>query len=609
MSTVRVALAQLHPVKGNYAVNLERLGGVFAQIAGLEPKLDLLVAPETATSGYFVEGGVRDVAVTAGTLFRDLQQQHQAAKASVLDVAVGFYEVFQNRFYNSCLYATLGGKKPQVRHVHRKVFLPTYGVFDEERFVEKGDSVRAFDTGWGGRAAILICEDAWHSLAGTIAALDGAQLIIVPSAPPARGLTTEPGARVPASGVRWERIVRGLAEEHGVYVALCTLVGFEGGKGFPGASLLVNPKGEVEARGPLFEEAVVKADLDLDALTRARADSPLLADLETQLPHLLKGLGTRDSGRGKRRAKVKFDPARDGTAKAKSAIRNPQSAIVVAGGGRAAADPLAIDPDLARKWLVSFLRDEVVRRRGFKKGIVGLSGGVDSSLVAFLAAEARGRENVIGVRMPYRTSSPESLEHAKLVIDRLGIPSVTIDISEAVDGYLAQVQKKGEVDPGRKGNVMARQRMIVLFDLSAKYQALPLGTGNKSERLLGYFTWHADDSPPVNPLGDLFKTQVWALARHLGVPEEIVDKPATADLIQGQTDEGDFGISYAKADHILYYLISGARPEEVQARGFTAAEVEVVRRRLEGTHWKRRLPTVAVMSQTAIGEFYLRPVD
>jgi NAD+ synthetase len=269
-------------------------------------------------------------------------------------------------------------------------------------------------------------------------------------------------------------------------------------------------------------------------------------------------------------------------------------------------DPLAIDCALVKKWLVSFLKDEVVRRRGFKKGIVGISGGVDSSLTAFLAAEALGKENVIGVRMPYRASSPESLSHAQLVIDRLGIPSVTVDITAAVDGYLAAA---GDTDPTRAGNVMARERMIVLFDLSAKHQALPLGTGNKSERLLGYFTWHADDSPPVNPLGDLFKTQVWALARHVGVPEEILAKPATPDLVPGQVTERDYGFTYQQADPILYYLIRGYGPEELVARGFEAQVVELVHRRLESTHWKRRLPTVAVLSQTAIGEFYLRPVD
>ena len=211
--------------------------------------------------------------------------------------------------------------------------------------------------------------------------------------------------------------------------------------------------------------------------------------------------------------------------------------------------------------------------------------------------------------MPYRTSSPDSLSHAQLVIERLGIQSVTVDISSAVDGYLAEAEKGGPVSPARRGNVMARQRMIVLFDQSAQHHALPLGTGNKSERLLGYFTWHADDAPPINPLGDLYKTQVWALARHVGVPEEIVAKPATADLIAGQTDEGDMGVRYSVADRILDLLLRGARPDAVVARGFETHDVECVRKRLGSTHWKRKLPTVAVMSSTAIGEYYLRPVD
>jgi NAD+ synthetase len=603
----RLAIAQFRPTKGEYAANLEKIGGVLAQLAKLEPGVDLAVFPEAATSGYFVEGGVQDVAVTAGTLFRDLKLEHEAAAAPPLDVAVGFYEVFQNRYYNACLYASLGGPGGgAVRHVHRKLFLPTYGVFDEERFVERGRDIRAFDTSWG-RAAILICEDAWHSLTATIAALDGAQLVIVPSASPARGMgTDEEGTRLPASVVRWERIVRGIADEHGVWVALASLVGFEGGKGFPGASVLVNPAGNIVLRGPLFEEAVLTYDVDLNELTRARAEAPLLADLEVNLPHLLKELETLPhgaAGERHRRAIVKFDPATNGAA---PPVPAQTPAIHVVGRGVELGDPLAIDCELARRWLVSFLKDEVARRRGFKKGIVGLSGGVDSSLTAFLAVEALGRDNVIGVRMPYRTSSRESLEHAQLVIDQLGIEALTVDISAAVDGYLSQV---GEADATRRGNVMARERMIVLFDLSAKYQALPLGTGNKSERLLGYFTWHADDTPPVNPLGDLFKTQVRALARHVGVPEVILTKPPTPDLIPGQTTEGDFGLAYEKIDRILYYLIRGMKPAEVVARGFTPEEVAKVERRLESTHWKRRLPTVAVLSQTAIGEFYLRPVD
>jgi NAD+ synthetase len=232
---------------------------------------------------------------------------------------------------------------------------------------------------------------------------------------------------------------------------------------------------------------------------------------------------------------------------------------------------------------------------------------VDSALAAILAAQALGPENVWALRMPYRASSRESLDHAQLVIEATGIHAETIDISAGVDGLVASLPEPP--DPRRLGNMCARMRMISLFDRSAALHALPLGTGNKSERLLGYFTWHADDSPPVNPVGDLFKTQVWALARHVGVPGVIIDKPATADLVSGQTDEGDFGISYRRADLVLHWLLLGHRPEEIEQLGFSMAEIGLVRDRLESTHWKRKLPTVAMMSQTAIGEYYLRPVD
>src|SRR3989441_2549538 len=310
MATVRIALSQFRPTKGEYAQNVARIGGVITQAAQLNPKPDLVVFPETTTSGYFVEGGVKALAVTAGTLARDLAATYQGP---AIDVVVGFYERFQNHIYNSALYVTLGSKKPEVRHVHRKVFLPTYGVFDEERFVDRGqDGVRSFETGWGGKAAILICEDAWHSLAATVAALEGAQLVIVPSASPARGLGEAEdcegvGETLPASVVRWERIVRGIAEEHGVFVALANLVGFEGGKGFPGASAGIDPTGRVLARGPLFEEALLTADIDLDSLTTARSDSPLLADLQSALPVLTKSL----SGQ-KQNEKVGVDAATNG---------------------------------------------------------------------------------------------------------------------------------------------------------------------------------------------------------------------------------------------------------------------------------------------------------
>ncbi|HTJ27657.1 MAG TPA: NAD+ synthase [Candidatus Limnocylindria bacterium] len=267
---------------------------------------------------------------------------------------------------------------------------------------------------------------------------------------------------------------------------------------------------------------------------------------------------------------------------------------------------LEIDPELTARWLVAFLRDELILRRGIGRAVIGLSGGIDSALVAYLCARALGPENVYAIRMPYRASSPASLTDAQRVIDALGIHGETIEITDAVDGYLRHAP---DADPRRMGNVMARMRMLVLFDQSARHNALPIGTGNKTERLMGYFTWHADDTPPLNPIGDLFKTQVWALARHLGVPTEVIDKPPSADLEANQTDESDLGITYAKADRILNLILFGYRDEAIVERGFDPAEVRLVRRRVDSTHWKRHLPTTALVSATAINEFYLRPVD
>jgi NAD+ synthetase len=279
---------------------------------------------------------------------------------------------------------------------------------------------------------------------------------------------------------------------------------------------------------------------------------------------------------------------------------------VVDAGPQRAAGALALDGPLAERWLVAFLRDELQTRRGIHNAVLGLSGGIDSAVVAYLCARALGPDHVYAIRMPYRSSSPDSLADAQRIIDALGIHAETIEISAAVDGYLALAP---DADARRRGNVMARMRMLVLFDQSARLNALPIGTGNKTERLMGYFTWHADDTPPVNPIGDLFKTQVWALARHLGVPHQVIDKPPSADLEANQTDETDLGVTYATADRILAQILLGYSDAQIVAHGLAAADVTTVRRRVEGTHWKRHLPTTALVSGTAINEFYLRPVD
>ena len=281
MSEVRHAVLQFRPEKSRLRESLARLR---AHLEALRPHApQVVVLPEAALTGYFLQGGVRELALTRHELLELLVGVYEKVGwEGVLDVVVGFYERDEGAYYNSAAYLELPHR---VVHVHRKVFLPTYGVFDEERYLARGRRVEAFRTRFG-RAALLICEDFWHSITATIAALDGAEVIYVPSASPARGFQ----GGYPENVARWRTLAQAVAAEHGLYVVVASLVGFEGGKGMSGGSLVVGPDGRILAEAPLFEEAALLFPLDRERIPPVRYDSPLLSDLEAGLPLLLSDL-------------------------------------------------------------------------------------------------------------------------------------------------------------------------------------------------------------------------------------------------------------------------------------------------------------------------------
>ncbi len=263
---------------------------------------------------------------------------------------------------------------------------------------------------------------------------------------------------------------------------------------------------------------------------------------------------------------------------------------------------LEINTDLARRILTGFIKSEITRA-GFSRVVVGLSGGVDSSLSCFLAAEALGAENVLAVCMPYKTSSPDALEHAQMVIDQLGVQSITVPITDMVDGL---INKYPDMDNVRKGNILARVRMIVLYDQSSLFKGLVVGTSNKTEILLGYSTLYGDSACAINPLGDLYKTQLRQLAKAMGVPQVIIDKVPTADLWAGQTDEGELGFTYTDVDKLLYLLVDERHtPDECVQSGFSKQSVDNVVERIRRYHFKRIMPPVAKLSQRTVGYDFL----
>ncbi len=263
---------------------------------------------------------------------------------------------------------------------------------------------------------------------------------------------------------------------------------------------------------------------------------------------------------------------------------------------------LSINTDLAQKILTEFIKSEL-NRVGFSKAVIGLSGGIDSALSCYLAVESLGAENVLGIRLPYRESSQASLDHAQLVIDATGIKSLTYSITDMVDPLLKEIPKQEKV---RRGNVMARARMIVLYDQSAAFKGLVMGTSNKTEILLGYSTQWGDSAAAINPLGDLYKAQVRQLSEALNIPSEILNKAPSADLWVGQTDEDELGFTYEEADKLLVLLVDERfTPKECIDAGFDKNFVDTVVNRIRQNHFKRVMPPIAKLSNRTFGYDFL----
>ena len=280
---IDACVVQLKPAKGRYDENLAKASKAFAQVAA-EQSPDLIVLPEASMTGYFLEGAVYDLSRPANVFASDLARAwREAAGEREVDLCAGFFENDDGTFYNSAVYLRAGPGGHEIVHVHRKMFLPTYGVFDEERFLSRGRRLQTFETRLG-RMAMLICEDAWHAIMPTIAAIKGARVLLVPSAAPGRGID---GKKELSSLTRWHEILRATAAEHGVYVVYAGLTGFEGGKGMTGSSCIIDPRGEVLVQAPEIGECIVRGTIDLREADLARAALPLIGDLAAVLPDLL----------------------------------------------------------------------------------------------------------------------------------------------------------------------------------------------------------------------------------------------------------------------------------------------------------------------------------
>ncbi len=634
----RIALAQIAPRLGSLEVNLATHHDLLAKAR--EGGADLVVFPELGLTGYQLQ----DLASEVAMRLDDPRLATLAGATRGLSAVVSFVEESaDHRLFIAAALLEDG----EIRHVHRKLYLPTYGLFDERRFFAAGDVLRSVPSRLGIGLGIGVCEDFWHLSVPQLLALDGAQILINVSSSPGRDLaaTNEVGLGTATS---WRTLMRTYAQLTTSFVIFCNRVGVDESISFWGGSEVIAPSGQAIFSAPLYDEGLYMVDVPTADIRRERIALPLLRDerLELQVRELTRIVAER-SGQAvdierRRRGGAWLRPVADRGAVHADRVRGPRQAGASPEGasrGRhtsrsqrgprhvTATEPsaelvppfdlpseLAIDTDIARRVIGEFIRGQL-EQAGFERAVLGLSGGIDSAVVGYLVAEAIGPERLLAVMMPYRTSSPASRADAESVIAALGCASDLVDISPMVDGYFgsdtapgAEGTDGGAATPLRRGNFAARMRMSVLYDRSVTWGGLVVGTGNKTESLIGYTTLFGDSASAFNPIGDLYKSQIRQLAVALGVPDAIVRKPPTADLWPGQTDEIEGGFSYPVLDRLLFWRIDKRRSmEEMAELGFEPALVERVDRLVAGSEFKRQVPPIAKLGPRTAGVDYLYP--
>jgi len=545
MYDFRVVLAQINPVVGDLEHNTKKIISAIREAEKI--KADLICFPELALTGYPPE----DLLLKPQFIEDNLEAlQRIIKKTKDITAIVGFVDM-DDDIYNAAAIIY----NQELKGVYRKIFLPNYGVFDEDRYFQAGKEPSLFVIN-DAKVGITICEDIWYANGpALLQSLNGAELVVNISASP---------YHLRKRKLR-KRVLSTRASDYRVFIAYVNLVGGQDELVFDGGSMIFNAEGELIAQAKIFEEDLLVADLNLGSVFRKRLHDPRRRKEKLKAKEIEKILvcNNKKTNREKIEARLERD--------------------------------LKLEEEIFRA-LVLGTRD-YAKKNGFEKVVIGLSGGIDSSLVAVIAVEALGKDNVVGVIMPSRFTSPSSLEDAKTLAKNLGIKTITLPITGIFDKYLEELEDvfKGKKWDSTEENIQARIRGNILMALSNKFGWLVLTTGNKSEMSVGYTTLYGDMAGGFAVIKDLFKTMVYRIAKYVNeraekeiIPKRVFEKSPSAELRANQKDEDDLP-PYSILDPILQsYIEEDKSFREIVAKGFDEELVKKVIKMVDKNEYKRR---------------------